>query len=50
MTDQLFDVAPWDPLMLSGATLLLALAALVASLVPAQRAAGIEPMIALRGE
>ena len=50
MTDQLFHVAPWDPLMLSGATLLLALAALVASLVPAQRAAGIEPMIALRGE
>jgi ABC-type antimicrobial peptide transport system permease subunit len=50
MTDQLFHVAPWDPVMLSGATLLLALAALVASLVPAQRAAGIEPMIALRGE
>jgi putative ABC transport system permease protein len=50
MTDQLFDVVPWDPLMLSGATLLLALAALVASLIPAQRAAGIEPMIALRGE
>jgi putative ABC transport system permease protein len=50
MTDQLFDVAPWDPLMLFGATLLLALAALVASMVPAQRAAAIEPMIALRGE
>jgi putative ABC transport system permease protein len=48
MKDQLFDVRPWDPIMLTAATLLLALAALVASVVPARRAAGVEPMVALR--
>ena len=50
MTAQLFDVKPWDPLMLMLATLLLGLAALVASWVPAWRAAGVEPMAALRTE
>jgi len=48
MANQLFDVAPWDPVMLMLATLLLALAALVASLIPASRASGIDPMVALR--
>ena len=48
MKDQLYDVQPWDPVMLAGATLLLALAALVASVAPVRRAAGVEPMIALR--
>ncbi|HEY6487856.1 MAG: ABC transporter permease [Terracidiphilus sp.] len=48
MKDQLFGVVPWDPTMLASATVLLALAALVASLVPVRRAAGVEPMIALR--
>jgi putative ABC transport system permease protein len=50
MTDQLFGVKPWDPVMLSVATLLLALAALLASVIPARRAAGVEPMVALRNE
>jgi predicted permease len=50
MTGQLFGVQPWDPVMLALATLLLAIAALVASLIPAWRAAGIEPMVALRTE
>lgn len=50
MTTQLFGVDPWDPVMLALATLLLALAALVASIVPAWRAAGVEPMVALRIE
>ena len=50
MTAQLFDVKPWDPIMLTAATLLLGLAALVASWVPAWRAAGVEPMAALRTE
>jgi putative ABC transport system permease protein len=50
MTTQLFGVQPWDPLMLVLATLLLGLAALVASLVPAWRAAGVQPMVALRTE
>jgi putative ABC transport system permease protein len=50
MKDQLFGVKPWDPVMLVGATVLLALAALVASVVPVRRAAGVEPMLALRNE
>ncbi len=50
MTDQLFGVKPWDPIMLTIATLLLGLAALLASVVPARRAAGVEPMVALRNE
>jgi predicted permease len=50
MTDQLFGVKPWDPSMLTLATLLLCLAALLASWIPARRAAGVEPMVALRNE
>jgi ABC-type antimicrobial peptide transport system permease subunit len=50
MTSQLFGVSPWDPLMLTIATLLLCAAALLASWVPAARAATIEPMVALRAE
>jgi predicted permease len=50
MTVQLFGVQPWDPVMLTIATLLLGLGALVASMIPAWRAACIEPMAALRTE
>jgi len=50
MTGQLFGVKPWDPVMLTVATLLLALAALLAALIPARRAAGVQPMVALRNE
>jgi putative ABC transport system permease protein len=50
MTGQLFGVKPWDPFMLASATLLLALATLLASLIPARRAAEVEPMVALRNE
>jgi len=50
MKDQLYGVQPWDPLMLIGATLMLALAALIASMAPVRRAAGVEPMVALRIE
>jgi putative ABC transport system permease protein len=50
MKDQLFGVKPWDPIMLVFATLLLALAAVLASVIPARRAAGVEPMVALRNE
>ena len=50
MTDQLYGVKPWDPVMLTLATLLLAIAALLASLIPARRAAGVEPMVALRSD
>ena len=50
MIGQLFGVQPWDPVMLALATLLLGLAALVASVITAWRAAGVEPMVAIRIE
>jgi len=50
MTGQLFGVTPWNPIMLALAVLSLTLAALLASVVPARRAAGVEPMVALRNE
>ena len=50
MQDQLFGVTPWNPIMLALAVLTLALAALLASVVPARRAAGVEPMVALRNQ
>jgi putative ABC transport system permease protein len=50
MTGQLFGVRPWDPVMLTLATVLLGVAALLAALIPARRAAGVEPMVALRSE
>ncbi len=50
MKNQLFGVKPWDPVMIVFATLLLALAAVLASVIPARRAAGVEPMVALRNE
>lgn len=50
MTRQLFGVSPWDPRMLTIATLLLCAAALLASCIPAMRAANVEPMVALRTE
>jgi hypothetical protein len=45
MGSQLFGVIPWDPLMLSGAALLLVLAALTAAVIPARRATRVGPMI-----
>ncbi|HTU45623.1 MAG TPA: ABC transporter permease [Bryobacteraceae bacterium] len=50
MTRQLFGVKPRDPTMLMLATLLLCSAALLASVIPASRAAAVEPMVALRNE
>jgi ABC-type antimicrobial peptide transport system permease subunit len=50
MRQQLFSVRPWDPVMLASATLALGLAALLASALPAWRAAGVEPMVGLRNE
>jgi len=48
MSGQLYGVAPSDPRMLGIATLLLCAAALLASWIPAARAASVEPMSALR--
>jgi putative ABC transport system permease protein len=50
MASQLFGVTPWNPLLLTGATVLLGLAALVAAVIPALRAASTDPMQALRSE
>jgi putative ABC transport system permease protein len=50
MTTQLFGVKFWDPVMLSLAVVLLALSALTAALIPARRAASLDPMRALRTE
>jgi putative ABC transport system permease protein len=50
MTAQLFGVKTEDPIMLVLATLMLGLAALVASVIPAWRAAAVDPMVALRTE
>jgi hypothetical protein len=48
LSAQLYGVSFWDPVALSVAAAALAFAAFVASLVPAARAAGLAPMIALR--
>ena len=48
LSAQLYGVAFWDPMALSVAAAALAFAAFVASVVPALKAAGLAPMIALR--
>jgi predicted permease len=48
LSAQLYGVSFWDPVALSVAAAALAFAAFVASVVPAARAAGLAPMIALR--
>lgn len=50
IANHLFGVRPWDPLMLSLATLLLGVATLIAAAIPARRATRVEPMAALRYE
>ncbi|HEV3042048.1 MAG TPA: ABC transporter permease [Candidatus Angelobacter sp.] len=50
MANQLFGVKPYDPVVLSITTVVLAAAAFVAAMIPARRAANTEPMWALRTE
>jgi ABC-type antimicrobial peptide transport system permease subunit len=50
LRSMLFEVSPTDPLTLGVVAVLLAAVALVASLVPARRAARTDPMVALRAE
>jgi ABC-type antimicrobial peptide transport system permease subunit len=47
---ELYDVNRFDPVVLSAATLALALCAVVAAIVPARRAASVDPNKALRTE
>jgi putative ABC transport system permease protein len=50
MTKMLYGVQPTDPLTFAAVTLVLAFAALLATCVPARKAARIEPIVALRTE
>jgi putative ABC transport system permease protein len=47
---QLYQVSAHNPALLAGATVLLALTAFIACLVPARRAALVDPVQALRAE
>ncbi len=47
---QLYQVRSWDPVVLAGSVIALAVCALIASVLPAQRAASIDPVKALRTE
>jgi putative ABC transport system permease protein len=46
----LFEVTPTDPLTFAGVALVLLASALLASFLPARRAASIDPIVALRNE
>jgi putative ABC transport system permease protein len=46
----LFAVSPSDPATFAGVTITLALTAVIASILPAWRAAGVDPLTALRAE
>jgi putative ABC transport system permease protein len=50
MTTLLYDVRPLDPLTYAAVTLVLAVAAVLASWIPARRAAAVDPAEALAAE
>jgi putative ABC transport system permease protein len=50
MASLLFQVDPTDPLTFGVATLVMALTAVLASAIPAIKAGGVDPLIALRYE
>jgi ABC-type antimicrobial peptide transport system permease subunit len=49
-SSMLFGLKPYDPATLAFAIVTLAMVAVAASYIPARRAAGVDPMVALREE
>jgi predicted permease len=45
-----FGLSPWDPSVFAISTIVLLVVGIVAAWIPARRAAGIDPLIALRGD
>jgi ABC-type lipoprotein release transport system permease subunit len=50
VASMLYGLKSWDPATLAGSAVVLGLVALGASWIPARRAAGVDPMTALRHE
>ena len=50
LRSQLFGVEPADPLAYAAGALVLGLVTLIACLIPARRAAAVDPIVALRQE
>jgi ABC-type antimicrobial peptide transport system permease subunit len=50
LSQMIYQMKPYDPVTLGGAAGLLAFASIVASVIPARRAARVMPMTALRND
>jgi len=50
MSAVMYQISPYDPITMGGATAILAVSSMIASLVPARRAAKVMPMKALRND
>jgi putative ABC transport system permease protein len=50
LSSVIFEIGPWDPVTFAGSAVVLAGTGLLASYLPARRAASVDPIRALRGE